>query len=114
MRLRLIIFTITIVSVLALAACGSNSSRQKESGPAATTDSDSSMTSALYKQNCLSCHAADLSGKVGPSLKTIGSRLSKEEIAEKITKGTGGMPSFQKRLSAQDIDAIASWLADKK
>ncbi|WP_304518289.1 cytochrome c [Cohnella sp. REN36] len=114
MRIRLILFTISIVTVLALAACGGHSSRQKQDGPTATTDSDSSMTSTLYKQNCLSCHAADLSGKVGPNLKTIGSRLSKEEIAEKITKGTGGMPSFQKRLSAEDIDAIASWLADKK
>ncbi|MDR9748584.1 c-type cytochrome [Paenibacillus taichungensis] len=114
MRKRLSLFTVSIVTVLALAACEGNSSQQKQAGPdAATTDSDSS-TTGTYKQYCLSCHAADLSGKVGPSLKTIGSRLSKEEIMEKITTGTGGMPSFRNRLSEQDIDALGSWLANKK
>lgn len=115
MRKSLALFTVSIVTVLALAACGDNSSQQDQTGPvSAATDSDSSTTGTLYKQFCLSCHATDLSGKVGPSLKTIGSRLSKEEIMEKITTGTGGMPSFKNRLSEQDIDALGSWLANKK
>ncbi|GIP26133.1 hypothetical protein J23TS9_12630 [Paenibacillus sp. J23TS9] len=68
----------------------------------------------LYKKSCLSCHAADLSGIVGPSLKEIGSKLTKEEIVERMTMGRGGMPSFKSRLSEQDIDTLGSWLADKK
>ncbi|WP_152397644.1 c-type cytochrome [Paenibacillus cellulositrophicus] len=112
MKMRLSLFAVSIITVLMLAACGGNSSQQNQTNTAAVeTDSEADM---LYKKNCLSCHAADLSGKVGPSLKEIESKLSKEEIMERITLGRGGMPSFKSRLSEQEIEALGSWLADKK
>lgn len=112
MKMRLSLFAVSIITVLMLAACGGNSSQQNQTNTAAVEiDSEANM---LYKKNCLSCHAADLSGKVGPSLKEIGSKLSKEEIMERITLGRGGMPSFKSRLSEQEIESLGSWLADKK
>lgn len=115
MRMRLPLFTVSIITVIMLAACGSDSSQQDQTNTAVVeTDSDSNGAEMLYKKSCLSCHAADLSGMVGPSLKEIGSKLSKEEIVERITLGRAGMPSFKSRLSEQDIEALGSWLADKK
>lgn len=115
MRMRMPLLTVSIIAVFMLAACGSHSGQQNQTNTAVVeTDSDITGADMLYKKSCLSCHAADLSGKVGPSLQEIGSKLSKEEIVERITMGRGGMPSFKSRLSEQDIEALGSWLADKK
>ncbi|MEC0239839.1 cytochrome c [Paenibacillus dokdonensis] len=115
MKMRLPLFAVSIITVFILAACGSHSNQQNQTNTAVIeTESDLTAVDMLYKKNCLSCHAADLSGKVGPNLKEIGSKLSKEEIIERITLGRSGMPSFKNRLSEQDIEALGSWLADKK
>ncbi|MGG1660021.1 c-type cytochrome [Brevibacillus sp. NRS-1366] len=68
----------------------------------------------LYKKQCLSCHAADLGGLVGPSLQQVGTRLTEEQIMEKIRDGAKGMPSFEKLLSPEDLEALAQWLSTKK
>lgn len=87
-----------------LSACGSNEAKGN-----ASTDAET-----IYKQNCLSCHGAELQGKIGPSLKQIGGSLTKQEITDILHNGKGGMPSFEKRLDQTQIDALAAWLADKK
>ncbi|MCF6093634.1 cytochrome c [Microaerobacter geothermalis] len=43
-----------------------------------------------YLQTCTSCHGSDLSGGIGPNLKTT--TLSKEEIVEVLKNGRGAMP----------------------
>lgn len=70
----------------------------------------------IYSQNCASCHGADLSGTAGPSLKTIGSSLSKDEIVKTITNGVQGtaMPAFEGQLKEGQIDSLATWLSKKK
>src|SRR5690625_1100765 len=47
---------------------------------------------AVYANSCASCHAADLSGGVGPDLTAVGSSLSEEEIENIILNGAGSMP----------------------
>lgn len=71
---------------------------------------------SLYKQNCLSCHAGNLEGKVGPktNLQQAGARLTKEQIVEQINRGGNGMPGYQGKLKPEEIDALADWLASKK
>jgi len=66
---------------------------------------------ALYKKQCISCHGVDLSGKVGPSLQEIGTRLSEQQLMDIVHDGGRGMPSFKKILSAEEIGALAQWLA---
>ncbi|WP_020615150.1 c-type cytochrome [Paenibacillus daejeonensis] len=68
----------------------------------------------LYKTHCLSCHGTDLRGKIGPGLQSIGSRYSQQEISVVISKGRGGMPGFDKKLSPEEIRALAGWLASNK
>jgi cytochrome c551 len=57
-----------------------------------------------------------LDGKGSPNknLQKVGARLTKEQIAAKITNGGGGMPALGKALSAEEINAVAEWLAQKK
>ncbi|NTZ20337.1 cytochrome c [Paenibacillus sp. JMULE4] len=71
---------------------------------------------SLYKQNCMSCHASNLEGKVGPNtnLQQAGARLTKEQIVEQINRGGNGMPGYQGKLKTEEIDALADWLANKK
>ena len=74
---------------------------------------DPAFTNIMQAQ-CISCHGAELEGGAGPALRGIGDRLSKEEIAEVITNGRGGMPAYGSILSAEEIDQVAEWLSRQK
>lgn len=91
-----------------LTGCGGG---ERSDGTAA--DNELALPKA-YQQNCMSCHGKELQGKVGPSLQTVGSRMSEEEIAALIRQGKGGMPAYGTRLSGEDIQALAAWLAERK
>jgi outer membrane protein assembly factor BamB len=67
---------------------------------------------ALFSQNCASCHtlaAAHAKGAVGPNLDQL--KPSKATVVRQVTNGGGGMPAFGGRLSAAQIDAIASYVS---
>lgn len=68
----------------------------------------------LYKNNCMSCHGNDLSGRVGPGLQQVGSKMTEENLVEIITVGANGMPGYEKVLSAEEIGQLAKWLSEKK
>lgn len=107
LQLLLLVFTL-----FALTACGQSASTDKNSASTAEAGSANDAKGKLiYKQNCVGCHAADLSGRVGPNLQTIGSSLTESEIYDAISSGREGMPPFDKRLKTEDIDALAAWLA---
>ncbi|UYB53631.1 cytochrome c [Xanthomonas sp. AM6] len=66
----------------------------------------------LYATNCTACHGANRAGVPGafPALIDVGKRLESAQIKEKIRKGGGLMPPFP-QLSQQDVDDLASFLA---
>lgn len=117
------------ILVLSLSACGGNNGNNNEnvtptmpaspaaSPPAATTPAAGTVNAAeaenLYRQNCIACHAADLSGGMGPNLQKIGGEMTVAEIHDKIVKGGGGMPGFENKLTEEQITAITGWLASK-
>lgn len=69
----------------------------------------------IVKQNCLACHASDMNGGNGvPALRGIGDQYSKDELLNVITNGNNGMPAFKDRLSADEIDQVATWLSKQK
>lgn len=72
---------------------------------AATADAE-----AIYESNCMSCHGSDLSGGAGPSLQTVGSKYSAEEIADIAVNGTGSMPPGM--ATQQEAEALGQWLAE--
>ncbi|GIO06383.1 hypothetical protein J31TS6_24110 [Brevibacillus reuszeri] len=91
-----------------ISACSDTDSM--EAAPKAAAQADE-QAATLYKKHCLSCHAADLSGLVGPSLEQVGTKLTEEQIVEIMNDGAPGMPSFAKMLSQDEMEAVAGWLS---
>ena len=68
---------------------------------------------------CISCHAADLKGASGPSLRGVGDTHTKEEIMAIIENGQGGMPPMKDialgaGVTEEQLDQLADWLASQK
>ncbi|MDI3328476.1 MAG: cytochrome c [Alicyclobacillaceae bacterium] len=126
-------------ALLVLAGCGANSSQPStgasntsspSSGQSSSSTSSGSSTSsqstqgsggenkgnatALYQQNCQACHGMNLEGGMGPALDKVGSKLSEDQIKQKIETGGGMMPAFKSTLKGEEIEALAKWLAAKK
>jgi mono/diheme cytochrome c family protein len=74
----------------------------------------------VYKTNCALCHSADGSGDTssGKALKAKDLRSpdvqgrSDAELAEVIAKGTGKMPAFGQKLSADVIKALVAYIRE--
>ena len=63
---------------------------------------------------CGTCHAlgaANTVGTYGPNLDTA--RPARDLVVERVTWGKGRMPSFKGRLTTQQINAVADFLADR-
>jgi mono/diheme cytochrome c family protein len=61
---------------------------------------------------CTACHTladAGSKGTVGPNLDEA--KPSKALAVDRVTNGKGVMPSFKNRLSADEIDAVATYVA---
>jgi cytochrome c6 len=61
---------------------------------------------------CASCHVladADASGTIGPNLDQ--SRPSVELAIDRVTNGSGAMPSFRNRMSRAQIRAVAEYVS---
>jgi outer membrane protein assembly factor BamB len=66
----------------------------------------------VFISNCGSCHtlgAAGTTGSVGPNLDQV--KPSAATVARQVRTGGNGMPSFQGRLSAAQIAAVAKYVA---
>jgi cytochrome c551 len=105
-------FVIGLIALLLVSACGlkkDNTYLQSS----ITTSADSEAVD-LYKQLCITCHASDLSGRVGPSLQTVGSQLTEEQLLAVIRDGSKGMPSYKSRLSQEELEVVVQWLVKFK
>jgi ubiquinol-cytochrome c reductase cytochrome b subunit len=77
-------------------------------------------TGAVFARYCVGCHVIDGDGgKDGPNLSSIGSKHDQVTLRRiisdpKSVKADAEMPSFAKRLSPQELDAISSYLAARK
>jgi cytochrome c6 len=79
----------------------------------ANSAQDSAATTAIFRTKCALCHGPDGSGsEVGKSMNVLDFRsqafqkLSDAELAQGISDGKGGMPSFKNSLSADQIQAL--------
>jgi outer membrane protein assembly factor BamB len=74
--------------------------------------SGSATGASVFAQNCASCHtlaAAHATGTVGPNLDQA--KPSEAKVSQQVTDGGGGMPAFGGRLTNQEIDAVAKFVA---
>jgi cytochrome c551 len=69
----------------------------------------------LFSDNCGSCHTlqkAGTSGGIGPPLDDVG--LNRSVVENIVRKGRGGMPSFEGRLSSDQIRSVAEYVAGSR
>ena len=86
-----------------------------ETATAATTtetEGEEADGAAVFAEaGCGGCHTfgpANSAGTAGPPLDDIG--LNKDEIAQQVRNGGGGMPAFGDRLSDAEIEAVADYV----
>ncbi len=65
---------------------------------------------AIFADNCAKCHGQNREGGGGPAL--LPARLTKDPSAyvKTITEGSGPMPTFGGRFSAEEIDALVQFI----
>ncbi|MFT4050560.1 MAG: cytochrome c [Solirubrobacterales bacterium] len=85
---------------LTLAGCG---------GPASTSTDGKTIFSDAGCGSCHSLDAAGSDGGSGPDLTNL--KVSADVVAEQVTNGGGGMPSFKGRLTDEQIQAVAKFVA---
>ena len=76
---------------------------------------DSAASSAMFRTKCAMCHGQDGSGsEVGKSMNVPDLRsqavqkLSDAELAQIISDGKGGMPSFKNSLSEDQVHSLVA------
>lgn len=100
---------LAMMFIFLLSACSQGNNDRLMASSSATPEDAKAV--ALYKKQCISCHGVDLSGKVGPSLQEIGTRLTEQQLMDIVHDGRRGMPSFKKIINAEEIKVLAQWLA---
>ncbi|MEH7384190.1 cytochrome c [Bacillus sp. JJ1521] len=113
MKRKLFGFLLGTSLVFALAACGGGGDNAAEE-PAGNNGGATALNAEeIYQGNCASCHGKDLAGAGSfPSLQTVGSKYSQDEIANIIDNGRGAMPKGL--IKGDEKDAVAAWLSEKK
>jgi len=84
------------------------------SAPSATGDATAGKA-VFMSAGCANCHTlkeAGATGAVGPNLDQA--HPSEALVVNRVTNGKGGMPSFKGQLSAEQIRAVASFVATGK
>jgi mono/diheme cytochrome c family protein len=112
--------TVVVALALLLAACGgsgnSGSSSGASSAPASSSSGGTQNASAagkqVFTQNCGGCHTlkdAGTSGSVGPDLDQL--KPPKATVVRQVNNGGGPMPAFKGRLSAAQINDVATYVS---
>lgn len=66
----------------------------------------------VFSQICATCHAADMTGGVGPPLGPDSHAASQtdEYLRVTITNGRGRMPSFSNTLTSDQVEAVIRYM----
>jgi cytochrome c6 len=102
-------------SVAFASGCGSSGSGSSSSG--SSSDSSNQIQASTGKEifqkaGCVSCHTlADGggAGNISPNLDE--EKPSKDVVISKVTNGDGRMPSFEGRLTTEQINTVAEYIS---
>lgn len=65
----------------------------------------------LQNKQCRNCHSlGGVGGQRGPSLDSVASRLTRDDMIRQVIQGGGNMPAYGKKLSPAEVDALVSFL----
>ena len=119
MCLRLPIALVVATGALAAAGCGGDDGGgTAEPAPATTATTagqagDAANGKEVYASaGCGGCHtfeAAGSTGSVGPNLDELAP--SYDAVVSQVTNGGGAMPSFEDKLTAQEIRDVAAFVS---
>jgi mono/diheme cytochrome c family protein len=113
-----------VAGALLLAGCGGDDNGGSGADTATTTAQSSTQESTgggaqadaagkqIFTQNCGGCHVladAGTSGQVGPNLDEL--KPDQSTVQRQVTNGGGRMPAFKGRLSAQEIQSVATYVS---
>ncbi len=94
----------------------SDSDADADTGSDSDTDQDGADeaavidAAAIYSARCSSCHGADRQGVNGPPLLPANLTKDASSYVNTITNGSGPMPSWGSRLSADEINALVEFI----
>jgi len=106
---------IVLVFILSFKGLGDMKEVAKDSGKgkgSETTEVAATKPEDIYKQTCIGCHGDQYQGVVGPTLKGVGNKYSKDQIVNIITKGKGNMPPGL--VPQEQAAAMADWVSKIK
>jgi ubiquinol-cytochrome c reductase cytochrome b subunit len=65
----------------------------------------------LQNKQCRNCHAIGGEGGLrGPTLDTIGSRMTEDQIIRQVLQGAGNMPAYGNSLNPSETTALVRFL----
>ena len=103
-NVRLLRVALLLVVLVAIAGCGGGDE-------SADSGANAEGAKVFADAGCGDCHtlgAASTTGTVGPSLDSTS--LTADRIAEQVRRGGNGMPSFESKLSDEQIAAVADFV----
>jgi mono/diheme cytochrome c family protein len=103
-KIRVLLIGGTAALALLLGACGGDDDEGASGGGGTGQE--------VYSQSCASCHGQDGEGGIGPQLGDGAVAEAYPDIADQIaviTNGRGNMPSFESQLTAEQIEAVATF-----
>lgn len=110
------------VLVLALAGCGGDDEGGGSADTGTTTEEQQTTETGgaeasaegkqVFTENCGGCHTladAGTNGQQAPNLDEL--KPDEAEVQQQVTNGGGGMPAFKDKLSAEQIQAVATYVS---
>jgi len=77
-----------------------------------TAGGNPKLGAVVFSENCSTCHGTTgHGGSGGPDLRTMPLAQSEEGAIQQVTHGGGGMPPFEGVLSEEEIENVASYVA---
>jgi cytochrome c550 len=111
--LLIAVFGIGLIFFLSVKGIGDSKDMAKGvKGGEKTTETAAFDPKKHYETTCISCHGQNYEGGVGPALKGVGKRLTKDQIKDRVVNGGGGMPSGL--VAEENADAMADYLMKLK
>jgi mono/diheme cytochrome c family protein len=102
-----------VCAAVTLAACGGDSEGGGDEATATPGQQTAANGQEVFTQNCANCHAlkaAGANGQVGPNLDQL--RPSADLVRTQTENGGGAMPAFKGKLSPEQIQAVADYVAE--
>ena len=65
----------------------------------------------FQSKQCRNCHSiGGYGGERGPTLDSVATRLTRDQLIRQVLQGGGNMPAYGKNLSPPEVHALVSFL----